>query len=673
MVKNLNDADLHEIERLRQLIEDHNYRYYVLDDPSITDAEYDILFKRLRELESIHPDTITTESPTQRVGAAPLKSFPIVHHDVPMLSLENAFTDEDILDFDQRIHDKLDDHKMVAYCCEPKMDGLAVNIRYEKGTLTQASTRGDGENGEDITSNIKTINMVPLRLRGDHLPEILDVRGEVFISLAGFQRLNEAAKERGDKLFANPRNAAAGSLRQLDPAITSQRPLEFYAYGIGLVTGFEMPDQQDAMLKQLMAWGLRINPLMKVVKGAEGCLHYYEKIGAERDKLPYEIDGVVYKVNDIQDQKALGFVTRAPRWAIAHKFPAEEAYSVIEAVEFQVGRTGVVTPVARLKPVHVRGVTVSNATLHNMDEVHRKDVRVGDTVIIRRAGDVIPEVAGVVLDRRPRDVKRIVMPKHCPICHSLVEQVEGEAAARCSGGLHCPAQQKEAIKHFASRKAMDIEGLGDKLAEQLIDKQLIRNAADIYELSVTELSELERMGRKSSQNLIDQIEKSKTTTLPRFLYSLGIREVGEATAKQLATHFLNLNALRKADIETLRQVPDIGPVVAHHIVAFFQDKHNQEIVNRLIKSGVEWPDISAPQTSALAGKTFVLTGTLSSMSRDEAKEKLEQLGAKVAGSVSAKTHAVIAGTEAGSKLTKANELGVTVMNEDEFLQMIKGH
>ena len=665
------DPAVTEIEKLRGLIEDHNYRYYVLDDPSVSDAEYDVLFNRLRKMESLNPEYITFDSPTQRIGAAPLKSFPMVKHGIPMLSLENAFTDEDIIDFDQRIHDRLDTTKAIEYCCEPKIDGLAVNIRYENGLMTQAATRGDGESGEDITTNIKTINMVPLRLRGEKIPGLLDIRGEVFISRSGFERLNEDAEKRGDKKFANPRNAAAGSLRQLDPSVTSQRPLEFYCYGIGAVQGNELPSRHSDILKKLMEWGLRVNPLIEVATGPEGCQHYYEKISAMRDTLPYEIDGVVYKVNAIKDQQQLGFVTRAPRWAIAHKFPAEEAYSVIEAVEFQVGRTGVITPVARLKPVHVRGVTVSNATLHNMDEVRRKDIFVGDTVIVRRAGDVIPEVAGVVIDRRPRDVKKIVMPKRCPVCQSEIEHIEGEAASRCTGGLYCPAQQKEAIKHFASRKAMDIEGLGDKLAEQLIDKHYIRNVSDIYDLTLHQLKSLERMGMKSSLNLLEQIEKSKQTTLPKFLYALGIREVGEATARQLALHFMSLDDLRAASKDTLQQVPDIGPVVAEHLVNFFHEKHNQVILGKLLDAGIQWESIKTPVNSIIAGKTFVLTGTLQSMSREDAKEKLEVLGAKVSGSVTSKTHYVVVGADAGSKLAKAEELGVTILNEAEFQRIIK--
>lgn len=659
-----------EIEKLRQLIEEHNYRYHVLDNPSISDAEYDMYFQRLKELESMNPDFVTADSPTQRVGATPSKSYSEVKHSVPMLSLENAFTDEDILDFDQRIHERLQISDMVEYCCEPKMDGLAVNIRYVDGVMTQASTRGDGTTGEDITANIKTINMVPLRLRGDDLPRILDIRGEVFMSKQGFAQLNAQALQNGDKQFANPRNAAAGSVRQLDPAVTASRPLEFFCYGIGEVKGCELPEKHSEILHKIMQWGIRVNPLIKVVRGADGCISYFEKLAEKRDSLPYEIDGVVYKVNSIPDQQKLGFVTRAPRFAIAHKFPAEEVYSVIEAVEFQVGRTGVVTPVARLKPVHVGGVTVSNATLHNMDEVRRKDIYVGDTVIVRRAGDVIPEVAGVVTDRRPRDVKKIIMPKKCPICGSQIEQIEGEAAARCSGGLHCPAQQKEAVIHFASRKAMDIEGLGDKLAEQLIEKKLIRHVADIYDLTLHQLESLERMGEKSSQNVLDQIEKSKQTTFAKFIYAIGIREVGEATAKTLAQHFKTINALQHATVEALQKVPDIGPVVAQHVVNFFADKHNDLVINKLLDSGIHWPKVVEQANASLSGQTFVLTGTLASMSREEAKEKLEAMGAKVAGSVSAKTNFVVAGTEAGSKLTKAQELGVTVIDEKKFLELL---
>ena len=659
-----------EINRLRELIEEHNYRYYVLDDPSVSDAEYDRYFIQLKELEARHPEYITSDSPTQRVGAAPLKAYPIIQHSVPMLSLDNAFTEEDLVDFDQRVRERLNSTQAIEYCCEPKMDGLAVNIRYEHGTLTQAATRGDGAAGEDITANIKTIKMIPLHLRGKDIPDLLDVRGEVFMSKSGFQRLNETAEQKGDKKFANPRNAAAGSLRQLNPAITATRPLEFYCYGIGDIRGGELPNTHSEILKVLANWGLRVNPLIRTVMGPTHCLSFYEKISGERDALPYDIDGVVFKVNAIEDQEQLGFVTRAPRWAIAHKFPAEEAFSVIEAVEFQVGRTGVVTPVARLTPVHVCGVTVSNATLHNMDEIKRKDIHIGDTVIIRRAGDVIPEVVSVVQERRPHDTQAIIMPTHCPVCQSDVEQIEGEAAAKCTGGLHCPAQQKEAIKHFASRKAMDIEGFGDKLAEQLVDKLMIKSVADIYELTLDEVSDLDRMGRKSAANLLDQFEKSKQTTLAKFLYALGIREVGESTAKQLAKNLQTLENIRAASQEQLQEVPDIGPVVALHIVNFFHDKHNQLIVERLLDAGIHWPSIEAPGAAALSGQTFVLTGSLSSMSREEAKLKIEYLGGKVSGSVSAKTNYVVAGEAAGSKLTKAKDLGITLLDEQAFLDFI---
>lgn len=660
-----------EVEKLRQQLEEHNYRYYVLDDPIISDAEYDRLFQHLKQLETQHPSLITPDSPTQRVGAAPLKEFAEVQHDVPMLSLDNAFTDADITAFDQRIHDRLGSSKKIEYCCEPKLDGLAMNIRYKNGVLVQAATRGDGATGEDVTTNVKTIEMIPLRLRGKNHPVILDVRGEVFMSKKGFDILNAQALKRDEKVFANPRNAAAGSIRQLDSKITASRPLEFYCYGVGLVEGKKMPDLHSEMMQQLSEWGLRISSLMKIVHGAEGCLEYYNHMGKMREKLPYEIDGVVYKVNSIREQQRLGFVSRAPRWAIAHKFPAEEVNTVIEDVEFQVGRTGAITPVARLKPVHVRGVTVSNATLHNMDEVKRKDIHIGDTVIVRRAGDVIPEVVSVIKTNRSSHIKKITLPKHCPICHSSIEQVEGEAIARCTGGLFCPAQRKESIKHFASRRAMDIEGLGDKLVEQLVDTNLISTVADIYDLTQTQLENLERMGEKSALNLLEQIEKSKSTTFARFLYALGIREVGEATAKQLALHFRTLPALQTASEDDFQAVQDIGPVVAAHLAHFFAEAHNRNIIKKLLHVGVHWPEVKESRHLPLSGKTFVLTGTLSSMTRDEAKEKLESLGAKVAGSVSAKTNYVVAGEDPGSKLTKAKELGVEILDEKEFEKFLK--
>lgn len=660
-----------EIESLRHKIDEHNYRYHVLDAPIISDAEYDHLFQRLKKLEEQHPALITPDSPTQRIGAAPLKVFSSVQHDVPMLSLDNAFNEESIFAFDRRIRERLKTHTAIQYCCEPKMDGVAMSVRYKNGLLIQAATRGDGTTGEDVTENVKTITMLPLRLRGKNHPHIVDVRGEVFMSKKGFASLNEQAAKTGDKIFANPRNAAAGSLRQLDSRITASRPLEIYCYGVGVLKGDKLPKTHSEMLQQLADWGLRINPLIKVVEGPEGCLAYYHTMLTKRERLPYEIDGVVYKVNSLAEQAELGFVTRAPRWAVAHKFPAEEAFTTIEAVEFQVGRTGALTPVARLAPVHVRGVTVSNATLHNMDEITRKDIHIGDTVIVRRAGDVIPEVYAVVKERRPKHVKRILLPKHCPVCHSAIEQIEGEAVARCTGGLICPAQRKESIKHFASRHAMNIEGLGDKLVEQLVDTKLISSVADIYHLTQHQLENLERMGTKSADNLLAEIEKSKNTTLPRFLYALGIREVGEATAKQLAEHFKTLPALQEASEETLQSVQDIGPVVSAHISNFFHEAHNREVIRKLIKAGVHWPDIKVNKNLPLAGKTFVITGTLSDMSREEAKERLEKLGGKVSGSVSSKTNYVVVGADPGSKLDKAKKLGIELLKDAEFNNFLK--
>lgn len=655
-----------QIQHLRDQLNDHNYRYYVLDDPIISDAEYDKLFKQLQLLEKEHPELVTSDSPTQRVGASPLKAFSQVQHTIPMLSLDNAFAEEDITAFDQRIHDRLKTDAIIEYCCEPKLDGLAISLRYENGLLVQAATRGDGSSGEEVTENVKTIRAVPLKLHGSDYPAVLEVRGEVFMSKKGFEKLNQEAAKKDEKIFANPRNAAAGSIRQLDSRIAASRPLEIYFYGIGVVEGKTLPGKQREILAMLNQWGLRINPLIEVVQGAEGCLAYYQKINEQRAKLSYEIDGIVCKVNSVAQQEKLGFVTRAPRWAIAHKFAAEEVQTTIEAVEFQVGRTGALTPVARLHPVHVGGVMVSNATLHNMDEITRKDVRIGDTVIVRRAGDVIPEVLSVVTEKREKNVKKIVMPKHCPVCHSAIEQVEGEAIARCTGGLFCAAQRKEAIKHFAARRAMDIEGLGDKLVELLVNENLIQTVADIYQLTQSELENLERMGEKSAQNLLEQIEKSKQTTLPRFLYALGIREVGEATAKQLALYFKTLPALETATEEELQAVPDIGPVVAAHLAHFFQEPHNRKVISKLIAAGVHWPAITSDKNLPLVGKTFVITGTLRAMSRDEAKERLENLGAKVAGSVSSKTSYVVVGEDPGSKYEKAKELNIQILDEEAF-------
>lgn len=665
------DAAQKEIEKLREQIDEHNYRYHVLDAPIISDAEYDQLFVKLKALEKDYPDLITSDSPTQRVGAAPLKEFSEVKHSVPMLSLDNAFDDQDIFNFDERVCDRSGKNN-IHYCCEPKLDGLAISIRYEDGKLVQASTRGDGATGEDVTENIKTIPMVPLRLRGDKLPKVLEVRGEVFMSKAGFEKLNANAEKKGEKIFANPRNAAAGSVRQLDPRITATRPLQIYFYGTGVVEGVTLPDTHFETLNYLSKLGLRINDLIEVVKSAQGCIEYYRKIEKKRDKLPYEIDGVVCKVNSIAEQKNLGYVSRAPRWAIAHKFPAEEVNTVIEAVEFQVGRTGALTPVARLKPVHVHGVTVSNATLHNMDEIKRKDIHIGDRVIVRRAGDVIPEVVAVIKEHRPKDIQIIHLPKNCPVCHSSIEQIEGEAVARCTGELFCAAQRKEAIKHFSSRRAMDIEGLGDKLVEQLVDTNLISSAADIFDLTQEQLENLERMGEKSAQNLLEEINNSKATTFARFLYALGIREVGEATAKQLALYFKNLPTLEKATEEELQGVPDIGPVVAAHIAHFFHEKHNRDIINKLLKAGVHWEEVKEGKNLPLLGKTFVITGTLTDISRDQAKEKLEEFGAKVAGSVSAKTSYVVVGADPGSKYEKAKSLGIAVLDDEGFKEFLRG-
>lgn len=663
---------IQQVENLRNEIDEHNYRYYVLDNPSISDAEYDELFKKLKHLEEKYPELITLDSPTQRVGAKPLKAFSEVQHEIPMLSLENAFSDEDVHAFNQRVRERLKTSHIIEYTCEPKLDGLAVSIRYEKGILVQAATRGDGTTGEDITENIRTIPSVPLHLRGKNFPDVLEVRGEVYMSKKGFNELNERAQKLGEKTFVNPRNAAAGSVRQLNPKITASRPLAIFCYGVGLVKGGDLPDTHSEILNCLKQWGLRVNPEVKVVEGIEKCLTYHQNLGKKRQNLEYEIDGVVYKVNKIALQQTLGFVSRAPRWAIAHKFPAEEVMTTIESVEFQVGRTGALTPVARLKPVFVSGVTVSNATLHNMDEIQRKDIHIGDKVIVRRAGDVIPEVVGVVKQDRTSHAKKIYLPTHCPVCYSSIEHIEGEAVARCTGGLFCPAQRKEAIKHFASRRAMDVEGLGDKLVEQLVDTGLVDKVSDLYFLTLEQLANLERMAEKSAQNLLDALAKSKKTTLARFLFALGIREVGEATAKHLAQHFGDLDPLFSATEEELQAISDIGPVVSKHIVAFFAEKHNYSVIEKLIKAGVHWEKVKKiAHGLPLTGKTFVLTGTLQGMSREEAKEKLESLGAKVSGSVSAKTSYVVFGEDPGSKLTKAKELGIEIMDESAFVHFLK--
>ena len=660
------------IQQLRDEINHHNYLYYVQDAPEIPDAEYDRLLRELQALEAKHPELITPDSPTQRVGAEPIKAFGQVKHKIPMLSLDNAFSDEEVSDFDRRVRERLE-IDTIEYVAEPKLDGLAISIRYENGQLVQAATRGDGVTGENVTHNVRTIASVPLRLMGDDYPPVLEVRGEVYMPKAGFEEMNAKAREKGEKEFANPRNAAAGSLRQLDPRISAERPLSMYCYGIGDVEGQDMPETHTGILAALRQWGLRVSPEIKTVRGVSEVLEYYRKLGQKREALPYEIDGVVYKVNRLDQRETLGFVARAPRWAIAHKFPAQEELTKLLDIEVQVGRTGAITPVARLEPVFVGGVTVSNATLHNEDEIKRKDVRIGDTVIVRRAGDVIPEVASVVLSKRPKKAKRFVMPTECPVCGSDVIKVEGEAVARCTGGLFCEAQRKQAIKHFASRKAMDIDGLGDKLVEQLSDEGLIHDVADLYSLKQDQVAQLERMGEKSAANLIAALEKSKRTSLDRFLFALGIREVGEATAQILANHFATLEAIESASLEQLQNVPDVGPVVAAHIQVFFQQPHNLEVIEKLIEAGVNWPVIERIEQAEqpLAGQVIVLTGSLESMSRDQAKQALQSLGAKVTGSVSKKTDFVIAGAEAGSKLTKAQQLGIEILDEARFIQILK--
>lgn len=665
------------IDTLRHTLNQHSYQYYVLDNPSIPDADYDALYRELQALEQLHPELITADSPTQRVGAAPLDKFGQVTHQIAMLSLDNAFDAADFQAFYQRMADRLDQQVEFSFCAEPKLDGLAVSIRYEDGVLMQAATRGDGYTGEDITSNIKTIRAIPLKLQGDY-PPVLEVRGEVFMPLDGFEKMNDKARLAGDKVFANPRNAAAGSLRQLDPRITANRPLSFYAYAVGAVTDPSLllnSKSHYARLQQLKSWGLPVCPEIRLVAGAEAALAYHSDILQRRASLAYEIDGVVLKVDDLLQQQNLGFVSRAPRWAIAFKFPAQEKTTRLLDVEFQVGRTGSVTPVARLEPVSVGGVTVSNATLHNQDEINRLGIKIGDSVIIRRAGDVIPQVVAVVLAERPQDARDIVFPTACPVCGSTTERVEGEAVTRCTGGLFCGAQRKEALKHFVARKAMDIEGLGDKLIEQLVDEQLVQSPVDIYRLDMPALVGLERMGEKSAMKLLAAIEQSKQSTLPRFIYALGIREVGEATALNLAQHFRSLALLRAASLEQLLAVADVGSVVAGQILHFLAEPHNQTVIDGLIAVGVQWPDIAEKAQTAqpLAGQTLVLTGTLIAMGRDEAKEKLQQLGAKVAGSVSAKTSAVIAGDNAGSKLAKAEELGVAVWTEQQMLDLFVAH
>jgi DNA ligase (NAD+) len=660
-------------DALRRQIEAHNYAYHVLDSPTVPDAEYDRLMRRLQEIEAAHPELVTADSPTQRVGATKLEGFREVRHARPMLSLDNVFNDEELEAFDKRTRDRLGagdtSIERVTYWAEPKLDGAAISLRYEDGELVFGATRGDGTTGEDVTHNIRTIRSIPLRLRGKKLPAVFEARGEVFMPRAGFAELNKRALERGEKTFVNPRNAAAGSLRQLDPRLAASRPLDAFFYALGEVSDdvVRSVKEQSAIVDLLRKLGLRTCPEASLVEGVTGCLEYYGRIGHQRAALPYDIDGVVYKVNKLEWQRELGFVSRAPRWAVAHKFPAQEEMTVVRGVEFQVGRTGALTPVARLEPVFVGGVTVSNATLHNMDEVERKDVRTGDTVIVRRAGDVIPEIVAVVLDRRPADARAVALPPKCPICGSDVERGEGEAIARCIGGLFCPAQRKEAIRHFASRRALNIEGFGEKVVDQLVEAEIVKTPADLYALTAEQLAELERLGEKSGQKLVAAVEKSKDTTYARFLYGLGIGNVGEATALALANEFGTLEELLDADEERLQQVQDIGPIVATAIHAFFHEPHNVEVIRALLAAGIHWP-VAPPRSRELPllGKTFVITGSLQSMTRDEAKARLQALGAKVSGSVSKKTTALIVGSEPGSKLQTAESLNVEVWSEEQL-------
>jgi DNA ligase (NAD+) len=662
-----------EAMQLREQLREWNYRYYVLDDPTVPDAEYDRQMRRLQALEAEYPELLSDDSPTQRVGARPLSQFSQISHEVAMLSLDNAFDAAELADFERRLQDRLGDPELlIEYSCEPKLDGIAVSLLYRDGILERGATRGDGRTGEDITHNVRTIPSIPLKLLGDGYPQVLEVRGEIYMPLAGFEALNQRAREQGEKAFVNPRNAAAGSLRQLDARITAQRPLEMCCYGVGLVQEGELPDEHAAVLDCLNRWGLRINSESRVVSGIQACEEYYEYLAERRHQLPYDIDGIVYKVNNIELQRRLGFVSRAPRWAIARKFPAQEEMTRLLDVEFQVGRTGAITPVARLEPVFVGGVTVSNATLHNSDEIARLGVQIGDTVVVRRAGDVIPQVVSVVEDKRGPDTSPVVFPERCPVCHSPTEREADEAVIRCMGGLVCAAQQKAAIKHFASRRAMDIDGLGDKLVEQLVDEGLLDNVAGLYALQKEQLLALERMGEKSAENLLSALETSKDTTLQRFIFALGIREVGEATALNLARHFGNWEALSAASEESLLSVDDVGPIVADHLRQFFDSESSMAVVKSLRGAGVHWPDLEVKPAEELplAGETWVVTGKLELMGRNDAKVALQELGAKVAGSVSAKTHCVVAGPGAGSKLTKAQELQVKVIDEAAFIQLL---
>lgn len=664
-----------QLTELRTTLRHHEYLYHVMDAPEIPDAEYDRLMRELRALEEQHPDLITPDSPTQRVGAAPLTVFEQVRHEVPMLSLDNVFDDASYLAFNKRVQDRLKSSEEITFCCELKLDGLAVSLLYEDGLLVRAATRGDGTTGENITTNVRTIYAIPLRLKGDNIPARLEVRGEVFMTQSGFEKLNEEARRTGGKVFANPRNAAAGSLRQLDPRITAKRPLTFFCYGFGLLEGGEMPVSHWERLQQLKAWGLPISDRIRLVHSADEVLEFYHQVEKDRPTLGFDIDGVVIKVDSQALRDQLGFVARAPRWAIAFKFPAQEQMTFVRDVEFQVGRTGAITPVARLEPVLVAGVMVSNATLHNADEIERLGLRIGDKVVIRRAGDVIPQVVNVVESDRPAETQEVEFPTHCPVCGSDVERVEGEAVARCTGGLICGAQRKEALKHFVSRRAMDVDGLGDKIIDQLVEKEYVHTPADLFRLTAGKLTGLDRMGPKSAQNVVDALNKAKQTTLARFLYALGIREVGEATAANLANHFGSLDKVMEADLEALIAVQDVGKVVAAHVRNFMEEESNREVIRQLVEeAGIHWPEVQVVRAEELdnpfAGKTVVLTGSLTIMSRDDAKDRLTAMGAKVSSSVSKKTDLVIAGEAAGSKLAKAQELGIDVIDEAEMIRLL---
>lgn len=662
-----------KLNQLREILHHHGVKYYVEDNPQIPDSEYDRLMRELLELEAKHPELMSLDSPSQRVGGKPLDGFQPVKHEIAMLSLDNAFDDDELDAFYKRMLDRLSVAELAHFCCEPKLDGLAVSLLYEEGILIQAATRGDGATGENITENVRTIKSIPLKLHGDSWPRRIEVRGEVFMPKLGFQQLNQHALRKGDKVFVNPRNAAAGSLRQLDSRITATRPLSFYAYSVGVIEGGALSQSHYQRFVQLKGWGLPMCPETRQVSTLGEVKAYYQDILTRRDELAYEIDGVVIKVDDIALQEKLGFVARAPRWAIAYKFPAQEEITVLNGVEFQVGRTGAITPVAKLEPVFVGGVTVSNATLHNADEIARLKVKIGDSVIVRRAGDVIPQIVSYIEERRPEDAQEIVFPTQCPVCHSQIERLEGEAVARCSGGLFCQAQRKEALKHFVSRKALDVDGLGEKVIEQLVDREMVATPADLFKLSAGVLTVLDRMGPKSAQNVVSALNKAKSTTLARFIYSLGIREVGEATAANLAQHFKTFDKIKTATHEQLVEVSDIGDIVASHVIAFFAQEKNQQVIEDLLAQGIVWPDVEEPKQDIpqpLRGKTVVLTGSLSQLSRNDAKAALQNLGAKVTGSVSKNTDILFAGDNAGSKLTKAQELGVEIKTEQDLVDLI---